>query len=454
VELLYQLGLAAALLLAGPFLLLARGTHYLSTLRGRLAWTTPSGPRGALWMHAVSVGEVAVAAVLARSLPSRVPLLVTTITPTGQQRARAMVGERAAVGYLPIDLGRPVERFLRRLDPAALVLVEGDYWPLLLARCRRRGMPIVVVNGRVGDRGFARMRRAPRIARWLLASVDRFAVQAREDARRLEALGVSPDRITVAGNLKYEASDPPAQPALDCALGALAAGRPLLVAGSTMPGEEEAVLAAFAQAGGGTRTFLVLAPRHPERAEELGRLLAAAGLRWRRRSALDAGGRPARAENGADAATAGTGQGALDVLLLDTVGELAALYRLAAACFVGGTLVSTGGHNPLEPARFGRAIAAGPSMHNFRDVAAQLDAAGAWRRVENGAELGAAWREWLDSPDAARSIGERARRVVEENRGALAHTLAVLAPLLERVTAAQAVPVAATAGETAPARAR
>lgn len=446
-QLLYQLGLAVALLLAGPFLLLARGTHYLATLRGRLTITLPPGPRGALWMHAVSVGEVAVAAVLARALPPRLPLLLTTITPTGQQRARVMLGKRAGVGYLPLDLGRPVERFLRRLAPAALVLVEGDYWPLLLARCHRRGLPVVVVNGRVGDRGFARMARAPRIARWLLAGVDRFAVQTREDARRLEVLGVEPDRITIAGNLKYEAPEPAAEPVLERALRTIANGRPVLVAGSTMAGEEESVLGAFAQTGRGATALLVLAPRHPERAEEVARLLDAGGWSWRRRSALDAGPQGQRpllpgASSGADPA-----QGAVDVLLLDSVGELASLYRLAAGCFVGGTLVAKGGHNPLEPARFGRAIAAGPSMENFRDMAAQFDEAAAWRRVDDAAELAAAWREWLESPAAAQTLGERARRVVDDNRGALARTLAVLAPLVERVTASQAAPEAVPAGE-------
>lgn len=447
-ELLYQLGLALALLLAGPFLLLARGTHYLATLRGRLTLVLPSGPRGALWMHAVSVGEVAVAAVLARDLPPRLPLVLTTITPTGQQRARTLLGGRAGIGYLPLDLGPPVERFLRHLKPAALVLVEGDYWPLLLARCRRRGLPVVVVNGRVGDRGFARMARAPRIARWLLAGVDRFAVQTREDARRLEVLGVQTDRITVAGNLKYEAPEPSLEPALETALASIAARRPLLVAGSTMAGEEEAVLTAFAEVGGGDRALLVLAPRHPERAEEVARLLDAGGWSWRRRSALESSPPNDQPADLTRSSVGGPAKAALDVILLDSVGELAALYRLAAGCFVGGTLVARGGHNPLEPARFGRPIAAGPSMENFRDIAAQFDASAAWRRVKDAAGLATAWRDWLDSPASAQALGESARRVVESNRGALARTLAVLAPLVERVSGEPAAAAAAPLAET------
>jgi 3-deoxy-D-manno-octulosonic-acid transferase len=427
VELLYQLGLLLALLLAGPFLLLTRGGHYLGTLRGRSTLALPPGPTRALWIHAVSVGEVAVAAALVRALPRELPLLVTTITPTGQQRARALLSDRAGIGYLPFDLGPPVERFLDKLLPHALVLVEGDYWPLLLARCRRREIPVAVVNGRVGDRTFRRLSRLPRVARWLLGPVARFAMQTPEDARRLRALGVQSERIVVAGNLKYEAPEPPPQPQLERALLALAGGRPVLVAGSTMPGEEATVLASFAALGGGARALLVVAPRHPERQDEVARLLAASGQPWRRRSELVGQPPGGDVEPAAGAATAGA---AVAVVLLDTLGELAGLYRLAAACFVGGTLAATGGHNPLEPARFGRAIAVGPSMENFRDMADQFDAAGAWRRVEDASGLGAAWRHWLDEPPVAQAMGERARRLVEDNRGALQRTLEALAPLL------------------------
>ena len=416
-SLLYQLVLALLLVTVGPLLLLLRGRHYLPTLRGRLGIAVPDAPPGALWLHAVSVGEVAVAAVVADALPAGMRLLVTTITPTGQERARARFAERATVGYLPIDLGPLVERFLRRVQPAALVLVEGDYWPLLLARCRGRGLPVVVINGRVGDRTRRLLAKRPRVARWLLGTVDRFAVQTAEDARRLEVLGVAPEKVTVAGNLKYDAPEPLPQPRLEAAIGAAAAGRPILLAGSTMAGEESAVIAAFQAIGGGERALLVLAPRHPERWDDVARLLAASGLPWQRRGEIEAASeRPA-------------------VVLLDSLGELASLYRLAAGCFVGGTLAPKGGHNPLEPARFGRAIAVGPSMENFRDMAAQFDAAGAWRRVAGSDGLAAAWREWIDTPVTASELGERALQVVDANRGALERTLAVLAPVLARVEA-------------------
>ncbi|HXT52556.1 MAG TPA: glycosyltransferase N-terminal domain-containing protein [Thermoanaerobaculia bacterium] len=440
-SLLYQLGLALLLVTAGPLLLLLRGRHYLPTLSGRLGLALPPGEPGALWLHAVSVGEVAVAAVVAEALPAETPLVVTTITPTGQARARALLGKRAAVGYLPIDLGPLVGRFLRRLRPAALVLVEGDYWPLLLSRCRRRGLPVVVINGRVGDRTLRLLAKRQGIARWLLGVVDRFAVQTEEDARRLRALGVAAEKVTVAGNLKYDAPEPPALPLLEAAMRSAAAGRPILVAGSTMAGEEEAVLAAFQAVGGGHRALLVLAPRHPERRNEVARLLDGSGLAWQRRSAMDAAASDVatavRARDSGPHATSTSGQrdkiASPAVVLLDSLGELAGLYRLAAGCFVGGTLAPKGGHNPLEPARFGRAVAVGPSMENFRDMAAQFDAAGAWRRVADGDELAAAWREWIETPASADALGARALQVVEANRGALARTLAVLAPVLARV---------------------
>jgi 3-deoxy-D-manno-octulosonic-acid transferase len=403
---LYQLAAGAALLLAGPFLLARRGSHYLPTLSGRLGNGRVS-PRGALWIHAVSVGEVGVAATLARALPPDLPLLVTTITPTGQERARAAFANRAEVAYLPFDLGFAVGRFFRRHQPRALVLVEGDYWPLVLREARRRGLPVAVVNGRVGDRGFGRMRRLRPLLGPLFSGVDRFGVQSRQDQDRLLSLGVDPGRVTITGNLKYETPEPTAKPELEDALRRLAGGRPILLAGSTMAGEEERVLDAFQEIGGGERAMLAVAPRHPERWDEAAALLRSRGIDFVRRSALPESERPA-------------------VVLLDSLGELAGLYRLAAAAFIGGTLVPTGGHNPLEPARFGVPLAVGPSMHNFREMAEAFDRAGAWRRVEDARGLAAVWREWLDDPAAARETGGRALRLIEENRGALARTVEML----------------------------
>lgn len=417
----YQLAAGAALLAAGPFLLARRGGHYLPTLGGRLGRTLPAAPASSsappLWIHAVSVGEVGVAATLARALPIAVPLLVTTVTPTGQERARAAFKNHPAgaeIAYLPFELGFAVRKFFDRLQPAALILVEGDYWPLVLSEARRRGLPVAVVNGRVGDRGFSRMKTLRPLLPFLFSGVERFGVQSAQDRNRLEALGIPPERIVVTGNLKYESPEPVVKPELEEKLRELADGRPILLAGSTMAGEEEQVLDAFRRLGGGERALLVVAPRHPERWEEVWGMLG--GLKAARRSALTP--RPPG------------GEGETDVVLLDSLGELAGLYRIAAGAFIGGTLAPTGGHNPLEPARFAVPVAVGPSMHNFRDMAEQFDRAKAWRRVADAGELAAAWGGWVGDPGAAREQGERGLRLLEENRGALARTIEMLGPIL------------------------
>lgn len=416
---LYQIATGAALLTAGPVLLARRGGHYLPTLSGRLGRELPAGEpdpvgRGPLWIHAVSVGEVGVAATLVKALPPDLPLLVTTITPTGQARARNLLANRATVAYLPFDLGFAVQRFFQRFEPRALILVEGDYWPLVLSEARRRGLPVAVINGRVGDRGFRRMERLRPLLGPIFSGVDRFGVQTAADRDRLVRLGVPADRVTVTGNLKYESPEPERKPEVEERILRLAAGRPVLLAGSTMAGEEEKVVDAFRELGGGERALLALAPRHPERWDEVDALLRARGLATVRRSRWDEGGLPDRP----------------DALLLDSLGELAGLYRIAAGAFIGGTLAPTGGHNPLEPARFGVPVAVGPSMHNFREMAERFDSARAWRRVADARELGEVWRGWLDDPAAAREQGERALRLIEENRGALANTLEMLAPVL------------------------
>ncbi|MEO8197849.1 MAG: glycosyltransferase N-terminal domain-containing protein [Thermoanaerobaculia bacterium] len=434
----YQILAALALLVAGPWLLLLRRRHYLPTVRGRLGgggtgrWrdaATASGPvpaGGELWIHAVSVGEAQLAGTLAAKLPADLALLLTTITPTGQAQAAAAaahLGDRVAVAYLPFELSFAIARFFRRFGPSSLVLVEGDFWPLLLRAVKRRGLPTAVVNGRVSDRSFPRLLRFRRLALPLfLAPIDRFGVQTALDAERLIALGVPGKRITVTGNLKFDSPAPPVLPELARRLERLAAGRPILVAGSTMAGEEEQVLAAFHRLADGGRAageqaMLVVAPRHPERFAAVAERLAAAHPGLVRRS-------------GADRDRPG-------LFLLDSIGELSATYRLATAAFIGGTLQPTGGHNPIEAARFGVPVAVGPSMNNFREIAEQLDRAGAWGRVASGEELGRLWGAWLGDPAAARAVGERGRALVAANSGALDRTLDLLAALVAAAARAQ-----------------
>ena len=425
--LIYQILAALALCVAGPWLLLLRRRHYLPTLRGRFGGGKPgAGGRdgavrqsGALWIHAVSVGEAALAATVAARLPADLPLLLTTITPTGQAQAEAVasrLGGRIAVAYLPFELDFAIARFFRRFAPSALVLMEGDFWPLLLRAVRRRAIPTAVVNGRVSDRAFPRLLRFRRLALPLFfAPIDHFGVQTEVDAERLMALGVQSHRITVTGNLKFDSPEPPELAELSQRLERLAGGRPILVAGSTMEGEEEQVLAAFRQlATGGTpageRALLVLAPRHPERFATVAARVATEDPGFVRRSGAD---RPRPA-----------------IFLLDSIGELAATYRLATAAFVGGTLQPTGGHNPIEAARFGVPVAVGPSMTNFREIAQHFDRTGAWARVATGEALGKLWEAWLAEPELARAIGDRGRAIVAANAGAIDRTLELLAPLV------------------------
>ncbi len=433
--LLYQLVMAVGLLLAAPVLIARRGHHYLATLRGRLGWDLgarvsradePSeheqAAKVSVWIHAVSVGEVVVAATLAARLPRHLRLVVTTVTPTGQERARALFSETsrrpATVAYLPFDLGFAVARFYRRFSPAVLILVEGDYWPLVLEAARRRGVPVVTVNARVGEVSGRRLRRFPRLARRLFFDPVRcFAVQTDDDRQRLIAAGAAPERVHVAGNLKFDATAPAAKPDLEAAVRQVAGDRPILLAGSTMLGEDEHVIDAFKRLGAGQRALLVIAPRHPERFAAVARLVRDQGLVVQRRS------EPTESEDLVD-------EDLVDVLVLDTLGELASLYRIADIAFIGGTLVSTGGHNPLEPASFAVPIVVGPSMHNFRDMAQRFDDSEAWRRVDNAQELAQLWDTWLTDPEQAQAVGHRAAKLLAENRGAVDRTLGLIEPFL------------------------
>ena len=409
----YQIAFALVLALAGPILLIRRGGHYLQTISGRLGGYAGDIPENPLWIHAVSVGEVAIAATLARALPSDVPLLITTVTPTGQRRAHQALGRRAAITYLPFDLGFAIERFLRRFRPRGVILVEGDLWPLLLKRLGDRNLPVLVVNGRVGDRSFKRMRRLQPFLGPLFGPVTRFGMQTLQDCDRLKALRVAPEKIDLLGNIKFDSSIPAPIPEVEARLRELAGTRRILIAGSTMPGEEGIVLDAFGQIGGGRDAMLVLAPRHPERCAQVESLVAKHELHCLRRSAIDQ-----RAP-------------APDVILLDTLGELAPLYAVGLGSFIGGTLVRTGGHNPIEAAQLGSAIVVGPSMENFREISQIFDQARAWRRVANSRELAEAWKSWLAEPSAARELGARAKQVADENRGALDKTIAFIQPALQ-----------------------
>ncbi|HEY3120493.1 MAG TPA: glycosyltransferase N-terminal domain-containing protein, partial [Vicinamibacteria bacterium] len=338
VFLLYNIALSAAFVAAAPFYLWKgrRTGKYLRTFRERLGRLPPlnRGGERSIWVHAVSVGEVLAVRGLVESLRRRFPgrrVFLSTTTVTGNTVARQSVATDGLF-FAPFDWPGPVRRALEAVDPALLVLVETELWPNLIHEARRRGTRIALVNGRISPRSFPRYRRLRALLREVLEEVDLFLMQGEAHARRVREMGAPADRVRVLGNLKYDA--PPAGSGGEAGgLIAAEAGRPVWVAGSTARGEETLVLEAFRRARERVPSLrLVLAPRHPERFEEAAALVAAAGFHGARRSRLGAGG---------------WREG--DVLLLDTLGELAAAYAGATVVFVGGSLVAAGGHNVLEP---------------------------------------------------------------------------------------------------------
>lgn len=369
--------------------------------RDRLGRDLPAIEPGGLWIQAVSVGEVEAARRLVAELDQRrpgLPLVVTATTATGLDLARRTLGRRCTVAPCPLDLGRPLDRMLDAARPRVLVLVETELWPEMLHRAARRGIPAAVVNARLSSEAFRRYRRVRRLLAPLLAPITLVLARGAEDGERFRALGVPADRVRVAGNVKYDLEPDPEPLEWTERLERLAAGRPILVAGSTMEGEEATVMAAASALR--ERLFPVVAPRHPERFDAVARRLAERGIAVARRSRPDDGG-PA------------------DLLLLDTIGELARTYRHADIAFIGGSLVPTGGHNPLEPAVWGVPVLSGGYVDNFREIYDDLRAAGACRLVGDGAALTSALDAWVDDPCARQTAGDAALRVIQANRGAV-----------------------------------
>ncbi len=424
---LFYRALAALILAAYAPFALARslfGRRRLGDIRGRLGRSAYPDLAGGIWIHAVSVGEIGVARNLLRALRKarpgcRIGLSVTTAA--GRELAEATLAHEASIFAYPFDLAGPVERALAATRPGLVLLTETEIWPLFLERAARRGVPVALVNGRISERSFRGYRRARGFLRGALGRIALFAMQSAEDARRARALGAEDARVLVSGNLKYDL--PSAPPFPDAArLRAAAAGRPIVVAGSTGEGEEALVLDAWERLD--PRPFLVLAPRRPERFDEAARLAGSRGLRVLRRSAVDA--RPPIAD------------APVDLYLLDTIGDLASVYGEAALAFIGGSLVARGGQNPIEAWAAGVPAVAGPHMENFRDVAAAGEERGILARVDDAAGLAQELAAALASPDALRRRAFDAARFVEENRGAADRTAAAVLALLPGAAAAGA----------------
>ena len=394
---------------------------YIGSLAQRLGFlplTVNVDAEESLWIHAVSVGETLTARALISDLRSRYPhlrLFLSTTTIAGQQVARS-IQHVDGVFYFPFDWSFIVRRTLDLVKPRVFVMMETEIWPNLLRACRQRGVKTILVNGRISSRSYPRYRLVRPFIRRVLADIDRFCMQSEESARRVIDLGANPSHVTVTGSLKFDSLEMPHGRSRDRVLRffRLSPSRQVVVAGSTMRGEEAAVLRAFARVKRGAPGALaILAPRHPQRFDEVERLAQESGFVTMRRSAL-----PIDAEPRAD------------VVILDSIGELAQVYQLATVVFVGGSLVDQGGHNILEPAIFGKPILFGSSMQNFKEIADTFLSNDAGVQVQSAAELETALPDLLADPVRRARLGAAARALVEANRGAKQKTLDILAQLV------------------------
>jgi 3-deoxy-D-manno-octulosonic-acid transferase len=442
---LYSLLTAAGMFLLSPYFLF-RGLidgKYLGHVRERLGWRFPQELRvgtgrglheGTIWIHAVSVGEVLAAYPLAKQLKERYRerrLVVSTTTATGQKLARERMRFADAIFYFPLDWRGPVRRALERVRPGAVIIVETEIWPNFMRECRRTGAPVIFVNGRLSERSFRGFRRAISFSggtlrgflKRVLSDATLFLMQSEQDASRLLELGADAQRVIVAGNLKYDLGDTPETPLSSWLAEELARNQrqPVLVAGSVMANEEVQILRAFAEV---ERQFphalLILAPRKPDRFDEAARIIAESHPGLVRRSNITLNGTGSKVLSAPGS-----------VLLLDSVGELASIYRLADAVFVGGSLVPGGGHNILEPAAFSKVPVYGPSMENFREMAGKFLDANAAVQVNTPEELGTAWIGLLKDDMRAMRMGAAARALVDRNRGATARVLALIEQIVD-----------------------
>jgi 3-deoxy-D-manno-octulosonic-acid transferase len=404
--------------------LLARAAHnpgYRSRIAERFGFIRPRAT-GAIWIHAVSVGEARGAAPLVRALMAADTarrVLITTMTPTGSATVRSLFGDAVDHCYVPWDLPGAVRRFLDRARPVAALIMETEIWPNLFHACAERDIPIAIANMRMSERSARRYARFPRFTRDTLSFPAILAAQTQEDAARLKDLGAPAERLHVTGSIKFDLSLPDDYARQAAALrDTLGAERPVWIAASTHAGEDEIVLDAHrAVRERFPEVLLLLAPRHPERFNSVARLASTRGFRTGLRTEQRTGAAlPADTE----------------VLVCDTMGELQLLYGAADVAFVGGSLVPTGGHNLLEPAAAAIPVVFGPHMFNFDEIARLTLAHGAGRQVAaNSAGLTAAVRDYFDDCAARLDAGTRGKQMVEANRGALGRLLGLLAPILE-----------------------
>jgi 3-deoxy-D-manno-octulosonic-acid transferase len=419
----YSSLLLGVLVLGAPYWLVRMMTsgRYRAGLAGRLGMVSAElragvAGREVVWVHAVSVGEVMAATRLIRELRDALPgwvIAVSTTTETGQRLAKERL-TGSPVFYIPLDFRFAVRRYLQVLRPKMLVLMESELWPRLIHECAKDGVPVAVVNARVSDRSFPRYMRLRRLWRPFLREVSVFLAQSEETAERLVKIGAPAERVRVTGNLKYDVQAT-GENAMTKQIGSLLSKSRLIAAGSTLDGEEDALLAAWPVIQKAVPdAALLIAPRHPDRFEEVLGLIRASGYPFFRCSQLLTATEPV---------LSGT------ILLLDTIGDLASVYSLGTAAFVGGSLVAKGGHSPLEPAQFGVPVVMGASYENFREVVGRMTEADGIRIVKDKEELAGALIALLRDGDAAAAMGQRGRAVFEAQAGATARTVSALMEL-------------------------
>jgi 3-deoxy-D-manno-octulosonic-acid transferase len=427
VHVVYTLAVLLLALFLAPWFLyqVVRHGKYVGSLGQRMGVLPVSFNLDAdesIWIHAVSVGEALTARALIPDLRERYPdlkIFLSTTTMTGHQIARERLSDVDAVFFFPFDLPPFVSRTLRLVRPKLFIMMETEIWPNLLRACKNAGVKTMMVNGRISARSYPRYRLARGFFRGVLADVDRFCMQSDESARRIIDMGAEAQRVTVTGSLKFESLESPAASAGRGASRVLRyfripASRPVLLAASTMKGEEAAALSAFAAVRRSHPTaLLIIAPRRPERFDEVVALARNEGLRILRRTELAVDTEPAA-----------------DVVILDSIGELAHVFHVATVAFVGGSLVDHGGHNILEPAVHGKAIVFGPHMQNFTEIAAAFLQRQAAVQVQSAAELAEVWTRLVGDAVERGRLGSAARALVEANRGAKPKTLEAVAALL------------------------
>lgn len=370
-----------------------------------------------IWIHAVSVGETVASAPLVNALRRRYPqaqLIVTTMTPTGSDRVRALFGDKVIHTYLPYDLPGVMRRFIRRVNPAMLILMETELWPNLIHASHSAGVCLVLANARLSEKSAAGYRRFAGATRLMLQQFDCIAAQSEADAQRLRALGASNSVVTVTGSLKFLVDIAVPNLVSNTVFDSVRASRrPVLIAASTRDGEEVKVLAAFKLClQVHPNLLLLLVPRHPERVERVARYCAEAGLELKWRST----GQPISATT--------------QVLLGDSMGEMLQYYRLATIAFVGGSLVDTGCQNVLEPAALGLPVVVGPSQFNFATICAQLEQAGALHTVANEQELAKFVIQLLGDADLQQRMGHSGKVLVRANQNALPALMSRIQSLL------------------------